>query len=96
MIREVRREVFASMLVVQPRKVIFHQNAVAHGWQSVDALIAAGERVQEEGGPPDPGTYRHDFLNDRTPRYMPVSRRGTRGYITCVGVAETDNAETDD
>ena len=82
-IREVCREVFAFMLAVQPHKVIFHQNAVAHGWQSVDALIAAGEQVQEQAGPPVPGTYRHDFMSDKTPRHMPVSRRrGTRDYAT--------------
>ena len=91
-IGEVCREVFAFMLVVQPHKVIFHQNAVAHGWQSVDALIAAGEQVQEQAGPPVPGTYRHDFMNDWTPRHMPVSRRrGTRDYATWFGVAETDD-----
>ena len=45
--------------------------------QSVDALIAAGEQVQVEAGPPVPGTYRHDFMNDWTPRHMPVSRRPT-------------------
>ncbi len=41
-VREVCRSVLAFMLVVQPRKVIFHPNALKYGRQSVEALIAAG------------------------------------------------------
>ena len=56
------------MLVVQPRKVIFHPNSLVHRWQSVEALIAATDVVQEEVRQPFPETYRHDFMNDREPR----------------------------
>ena len=63
MIKEVCCEVFAFMLVVQPRRLISHQSAVVHGCQSVDALIVAGEQIQEEVGPPDPGTYRRRLLH---------------------------------
>ena len=34
------------MLVVQPRKVIFHPNVLVHRWQSAEVLIAAAEVVQ--------------------------------------------------
>ena len=54
------------MLVVQPRNVIFHPNALVHIWQSVEALIAAAEVVPEEVGPPVPGTSRHDFMNSES------------------------------
>ena len=58
-VKAVCQDVFAFTLVVQPREVIFHPNAVAHGWQSVEVLIDAGERVQVDAGPPVPGTYQH-------------------------------------
>ena len=56
-----RRHIFACMLVAQPRKVVFHPNALVRGRQSVEALIAAAQVVQMEVGPPFPGTYRNDF-----------------------------------
>ena len=62
-VEAVCQDVFAFTLVVQPREVIFHPNAVAHGWQSVEVLIDARGRVQGDAGPPVPGTYRHDFRN---------------------------------
>ena len=49
-----------------------HPTALVHRWQSVEALIAAAEVVQEEVGPSVPGTYRHDFMNDREPRQVPM------------------------
>ena len=78
------RQVFAFMLVVQPRKVIPHPHALVHRWQSVEALIAAAEVVQEEVGPPVPGTYRHDFMNDREPRQVPMSVRGNMGHFAAI------------
>ena len=81
------RSVLAFMLVVQPRKVVFNPNSLRYGWQSVEALIIAAERVQEEAGPPIPGTYRHAFMNDTTPRKLPISHR-----IRCWRVW-TDDAE---
>ena len=72
--QEVRRQVFAFLLVVQPLKVIFYPKALVHIWQSVEALIAAAEIVPMEVGPPVPGTYRHDFLNGTEPRQVPMPR----------------------
>ena len=57
------------MLTLQPRKVIFHPNVLVHGWQSVEALIAAAEVVHMEVGPPVQGTYRDDFINYTGPRH---------------------------
>ena len=87
------RQVFAFMLVVQPRKVIFHPNALVHIWQSVEDLIAAAEFVQEEVGPPVPGTYRHNFVNDREPRQVPMSARGNMGHFAAMfGPTQTEDA----
>ena len=55
-------------LVVAPRKVVIHMNALKHGVASKNALIAAGLAVQAEMGPPLPGTHRHRFHGDETPR----------------------------
>ena len=92
--QELCRQVYAFMLVVQPRKVIFHPNALVHGWQSVEALIAAAEVVQAEAGLPVPGTYRHHFMNDTEPRDVPISRRGdwSMGRFTATfGTTVTDD-----
>ena len=86
------RQVFAFMIVVQPRKVIFHPNAWVHIWQNVEALIAAAEVVQEEVGPPVPGTYRHVFMNDTEPRQVPMSARGNMGH----GAATFGPTQTED
>ena len=81
------------MLVVQPRKVIFHPNALVHRCQSVEALIAATKVVQEEVGPPVPGTYRHDFMNNREPRQVPMSARGNMGHFAAMlGPTKTEDA----
>ena len=78
--KDVCREVLAFMLVVQPRKVVFHPHSLKQGWQSVEALISAAEVVQGEAGPPVPGTYRHDFRNDTTPRWLPYAKNKSGPY----------------
>ena len=81
------------MPVAQPRKVIHHPNALVHIWQSVEALIGAPEVVREEAGPPVPGTYRHDFMNDREPRQLPMSARGNMGHFAALfGPTQTEDA----
>jgi len=40
--------------------------------------------VQAEAGPPVPGTYRHDFMNDTEPREVLVSRRGNMGHFAAL------------
>ena len=80
------------MIVVQPRRVVFHPNALAHGWQMVEALIALAEVVQVEVGPPVPGTYRHDFMNDREPRQVPMSARGNVEHFAAMsGPTQTED-----
>ena len=72
----------AFLLVVAPRKIVFHVNSLAKGMTSKQALIAAGLAVQNEMGPPHPGTHRHRFYGDEKPRrYLgddpgPPRRRG--------------------
>ena len=58
----------AFLLVVAPRKIVLHMNSLAQGVASKNALIVAGLAVQAEMGPPHPGTHRHRFLGDETPR----------------------------
>ena len=80
------------MLVVQPRNVIFHPNALLNGWQSVEALIPAAEVVQVEVGPPAPETYRHDFINDTEPRQVATSNWGNMGhFVAMFGPAQTED-----
>ena len=60
--------------------------------QSVEALIAAAEVVQAEVGPPVPGTYRHDFLNDTEPRQVPMSARGNMEHFAAMfGPTQTED-----
>ena len=81
-VKEACQVCLAFMLVVAPRKVVLHLNALAHGEASKQALIDAGSLVGAELGAPIPGTYRHRFLGDVTPRidlthtHRPRRRRG--------------------
>ena len=62
------------MLAVAPRKIVFRPSSLADSNASIRALIAAGEEVQQEVGPPAPGTYRYHFMGDETPRPCGVPR----------------------
>ena len=65
----------AFLLVVAPRKIVFHMNSLAHGLNSKGALIAAGLAVQTELGPPVSGTHRFRFDGDETPRAVQGENR---------------------
>ena len=67
-VKEACQVCLAFMLVVAPRKVVLHLNALAHGEASKQALIDAGLAVQTELGPPVSGTYRDRFHGDEAPR----------------------------
>ena len=68
-------------------------NALVYIWQSVEALIAVAEVAQEEVGPPVPGTYRHDFRNDREPRQVSMSVQGNMGnFAAMFGPTQTQDA----
>ena len=55
-------------------------------------FVAAAEVVQVEVGPPVPGTYRHDFMNDTEPRQVPMSIRGNTGHIVAMfGPTQTED-----
>ena len=54
-------------------------------------MLAAAEVVQNQAGPPAPGTYRHDFAHDTTPRELPVSKRRIGRHTEFFGLAQTDN-----
>ena len=83
-VREACQVCLAFMLVVAPRKLVLHLNALAHREASKQALIDAGRAVQTELGPPVSGTYRDRFHGDETPRIdratNPGGRRRRRGH----------------
>ena len=73
--------------------VVHLPSALAQAWQSVEALIAVVEVVQMEVGPPVPGTYRHNFVNDREQRQVPMSVRGNMVHFSAMfGPTQTEDA----
>ena len=63
-VREACQTCLAFLLVVAPRKIVFHMNSLVRGVASKEALIAAGLAAQAEMGTPQEGTRRHLFHGD--------------------------------
>ena len=85
--REACQICLAFLLVVAPRKVVMHMNALRYGVDSKEALIAAGHAGQRELGSPLPGAHRNLYNaprrefsdNPSPPRHARTRRRGSAG-----------------